>query len=481
MKRGFAGNHVPLFPAMLAGATPDQGEGSAITAEPQHTPDIEVPQPQDPTINLVADEATTISMEVEAEGATTTIPSLDAGLDSGNIHESPLRSHEAPIPEGHTSGSAEDSLKLKELSELVPKLELRIDHLEKELQETKQTLGSAVIKLVKKVKSLEVALKRKTKKVIVSNSEDEETESHGRIIRDIDDDPLVSLAKASMDESAADFNTPSNLGEAQEKDISPTTMEAARTLTQVTSEGLRTYKRRTKSTEKGKNINTGLDAKAAINTSSSQVKSGSSQVKSGSVNLNADKGQREGKAPMTIEEVQAIKKTKVQLEQERVGLEEDVRLQAQMDEEVAKQIHMDKMVAKRLQEEMDLSKKQKKRKDQRDLDKGISKKQKIIHVSESAEDVAKVASKEQEEDSETDKEEHTEAIDVTPIATKAHVVVNWKIFQQGQRIISREDLTELYRLLMQKYGLNRHENVNDRVLWSDLRTIFDPPLSEDAI
>ncbi|GJV41774.1 hypothetical protein Tco_1420214, partial [Tanacetum coccineum] len=125
--------------------------------------------------------------------------------------------------------------------------------------------------------------------------------------------------------------------EAQEKDISPTTMEAARTLAQVAFEGVRTYKRRTKLTDKGKNINTGLDDEAAINTSSSQVKPGSA-------NLNADKGQREGKAPITVEEVQDIKKTK---------------------------IHMDKMVAKRLQEEielsereMELSEKQKKRKEQ---------------------------------------------------------------------------------------------------------------------
>ncbi|GJT54409.1 hypothetical protein Tco_0989463 [Tanacetum coccineum] len=34
---------------------------------------------------------------------------------------------------------------------------------------------------------------------------------------------------------------------------------------------------------------------------------------------------------------------------------------------------------------------------------------------------------------------------------------------------------------MQKYGTNRPEDVYDRVLWSDLRTMFDPPLIEDAI
>ncbi|GJY09396.1 hypothetical protein Tco_0377581 [Tanacetum coccineum] len=45
----------------------------------------------------------------------------------------------------------------------------------------------------------------------------------------------------------------------------------------------------------------------------------------------------------------------------------------------------------------------------------------------------------------------------------------------------REDLIELYRLVMQKYGTNRPEDAYDRVLWSDLRTMFDPPLNEDAI
>ncbi|GKC61656.1 hypothetical protein Tco_1089254 [Tanacetum coccineum] len=46
---------------------------------------------------------------------------------------------------------------------------------------------------------------------------------------------------------------------------------------------------------------------------------------------------------------------------------------------------------------------------------------------------------------------------------------------------TREDLIELYRLVMQKYGTNMPEDVYDRVLWSDLRTMFDPPLNEDAI
>ncbi|GJZ53634.1 putative ribonuclease H-like domain-containing protein, partial [Tanacetum coccineum] len=82
---GYVGEHVPLLPAMLASVAEDQGEGSAIPAEPHHTPidpipstsqpsipsttepphsspprsidrqNTKVPQPQGPTITFVAD------------------------------------------------------------------------------------------------------------------------------------------------------------------------------------------------------------------------------------------------------------------------------------------------------------------------------------------------------------------------------------------------------------------------------------------
>ncbi|GKG16774.1 hypothetical protein Tco_0361731, partial [Tanacetum coccineum] len=79
-------------------------------------------------------------------------------------------SYEAPLPKGNTSGSAEDSVQLTELMVLVPKLVTRINSMEKELKDTKQTPGNAVLKLVKKLKTLETALKRKSKKVLISKS-----------------------------------------------------------------------------------------------------------------------------------------------------------------------------------------------------------------------------------------------------------------------------------------------------------------------
>ncbi|GKF70455.1 hypothetical protein Tco_0203512, partial [Tanacetum coccineum] len=204
-------------------------------------------------------------------------------------HYLPLGSYEAPLPEGNTSGSAEDSMQLKELMVLVLKLVNMIGSLEKELNETKQTLGNAMLKLVKKVKTLETALKRKSKKVLISESEGEESEDQGRKFQDINDDSLVSLVRESMKEKSTDFITPTKaLGEAQEE-ISPTILEAAKE----------------------------IHEKSKINTGIKEVSTGSTKIDSGTA---SKRGQREGKAPMVEEHIQATHKTKEQLRQEEAGL-----------------------------------------------------------------------------------------------------------------------------------------------------------------
>ncbi|GJY88829.1 hypothetical protein Tco_0503457 [Tanacetum coccineum] len=251
-------------------------------------------------------------------------------------------------------------MKLKELMEIVPKLESKIDSLEKDLKETKQTLG------------IEVALKRKTKQVVLSDSEDEETENRGRNIQDIDDDPLVSLVRDYMEEKEADFVTPTKVsasGEAQQKEISPTILEAAKTLSQVASKTVSTYKRRAMSTNKGKDISTGLDAEVELNTGSTELNTGSTPVSTPSIVQKVNvivpspvKGQREEKAPMPTEDVQATKRTKAQIQQEEVGLAEALRLQALQDEEAARQVYLDALLAKRISKEQELSEQQKKRK-----------------------------------------------------------------------------------------------------------------------
>ncbi|GKA94273.1 hypothetical protein Tco_0816311 [Tanacetum coccineum] len=157
-----------------------------------------------------------------------------------------------------------------------------------------------------------------------------------------------------MKEKEADFVTPTKASasvEAQEENISPTILEAAQTLSQVVSQSVSTYKRRAKSANKGKEISTGLDFFSATK----------ERLNSAKVEVNI-KDQREGKAPITTEDVQATQKTKAQIEQEKAGLVEAMRLQALQDEEVAIQVHLDALLAKRIQEEQELSEQQQKRK-----------------------------------------------------------------------------------------------------------------------
>ncbi|GJY64683.1 hypothetical protein Tco_0466143 [Tanacetum coccineum] len=253
---GFEGNHVPLLLAMLA---PAQGEGSAIPAGSQHTPTVsipstsqtpippltepsisspsritdrqapEIPQSQGPTPTSVVDEATTTSVEVDAEGAATTTAILDT------------------------------SVQLKELMELVPKLVLRINSLEKELTKTTQIFRNKVLTLKNRVKTLEVALKRKSKKVVLSKSEGEEADNSSK------------QGRKSHDDKSEDFITPSNSGEAQEQDISLTLLDATNTLTQVSSGGVSTY------TRKRRSVDTSMDyfSAAKERTKSEEVNTGS--------------------------------------------------------------------------------------------------------------------------------------------------------------------------------------------------------------
>ncbi|GKD84718.1 hypothetical protein Tco_1355872, partial [Tanacetum coccineum] len=59
-----------------------------------------------------------------------------------SYHMSPPPSHEPKI---QTSRTSEESEQLRNLLDLIPRLESRVESLEKELSDTKQTLGTAVL------------------------------------------------------------------------------------------------------------------------------------------------------------------------------------------------------------------------------------------------------------------------------------------------------------------------------------------------
>ncbi|GJX10523.1 hypothetical protein Tco_0200382 [Tanacetum coccineum] len=561
---------------------------------------------------------------------------------------SPRQETEVPQSQDptHPHVAEERTMTVDDLLQLVPKLITKVDSLETELKQTKLTMGKALVKLVKKVKKMEDVLKRRH--VVLPDSEDEDAEISSKQGRNLQEEGLDEMVRNMMKDKSEVFKTPIQSKTLGEEDISPTTLEVAKTLSKVASQ-------RSKSVDKGKRHKRIKESKGKdISTGFEEVNIGGLGVSTGSEPVSSSRGQREGKAPMIVEETQAPKRTKEQIQQEEASLAEAIRLQTLEEEETAKQVHLDALLAKRIEEE-ELTEQQKQRKAQvqfeaqhyteedwdairakleanaeltknvlgkelpeedfakkmvelvnqrkkffaeerakarrskpmtqsllrnymmnylknqgtwkltqlkklsfeevkeefdklvkqvesfvpinieatkaqlkrygEELQTEISKKQRI-DVSDTEEKVGKVKEEEPvkrvgkrkkqkarkgisidkspQGDSETDKEESVEAMNPTPLDTKSNIVANWKIFQQGERSIyqiirangadtvymsfgamlkdfTREDLIELYRLVMQKYGTNRPEDAYDRVLWSDLRTMFDPPLNEDAI
>ncbi|GJU72985.1 putative ribonuclease H-like domain-containing protein [Tanacetum coccineum] len=120
----------------------------------------------------------------------------------------------------------------------------------------------------------------KRRNVVLSNFEEEESEAQGRKSQD---DPLVSLVQGLVTPSKTTINTSR---EEQVEDISPTTLEAAKTLSRVAS-------------QKPKSIDKGRSGYAeGVNTSNIKVSTVSGQVSTNSIKKSIpfpDKGQREGK------------------------------------------------------------------------------------------------------------------------------------------------------------------------------------------
>ncbi|GKG35331.1 hypothetical protein Tco_0440485, partial [Tanacetum coccineum] len=130
----------------------DQGEGSAQPAEPHHTPIDPIPStsqspphslpypsppPHSPPHSPLQSPHQSPHQSPLQSPPYSSPHSPHQSQPYSRPHYSPPRSYEAPLPKGNTSGSAEDSMQLKELMVLVPTLVTRVTSLEKELKETK--------------------------------------------------------------------------------------------------------------------------------------------------------------------------------------------------------------------------------------------------------------------------------------------------------------------------------------------------------
>ncbi|GJV55573.1 hypothetical protein Tco_1456578 [Tanacetum coccineum] len=398
MKRGFRGAPRPLLPSMLLVATnPNAGQEHAAVAQsqpssstPQAPTPPPIPTPTPPPIPtptpppIPTPTPPPIPTPTPPPIPTPTPPPIPTPTSppppppetepttDEHIYEeqSPIHHHFSPSQE-----QAPSHMPMDDLLQAVPKLISRIDSLEMDLKQTKLTMGNAIVKLVKKVKKLEGFMKRRN--LVLTDSEEEEPEAQGRKSQD---DPLDSSVQGLVTPPTTKVNTS---GEEQVEEISPNTLEAAKTLSKVASlksrsiDKGRRYKRRKET--KGKKVVSSLDFQEEVDAGAEQVNTASAEqvntasgVNTGSTKLSTgneqvstvgqDKGQREGKAPMISEETP--KKSKEQILQEEASLAEAIRLDSLQKEEEAKQIHLDSLLAQRIAEEEELTEQQKKRKAQ---------------------------------------------------------------------------------------------------------------------
>ncbi|GJU57174.1 hypothetical protein Tco_1234940 [Tanacetum coccineum] len=87
---------------------------------------------------------------------------------------------------------------------------------------------------------------------------------------------------------------------------------------------------------------------------------------------------------------------------------------------------------------------------------------------------------EAEVDDEAEMKKHIEivlndevAIDAIPLVTKPPIIIDWKSSK-------KEDLETLWKLVKVKHGLTRPKEAYERVLWGDLKVMFEPDVESEV-
>ncbi|GJT58353.1 reverse transcriptase domain-containing protein [Tanacetum coccineum] len=368
--------------------------------------------------------------------------------------------------------------------------------------------------LVKKVKKLEGFMKRRN--LVLTDSEEEELEAQGRKSQD---DPQDSSVQGLVTPPTTKVNTS---GEEQVEEISPNTLEAAKTLSQE-----------------------GTDADAEqVNTPSAEQVNTASGVNTGSIKLNTslkklylvvmikdkkkkyfaeERAKAKRNKPMTQSQLKTYmmnylknqgtwKLTQLKkLSFEEVKEEFD-KLVKQIESFAPISFEATKASLKRFGEELQTKtpKRLKEDKDDEAKDDESTKKSGKRRKQMARKGMHTSVDKNDSEDSD-EVGEHEESntgtetpINPIPVAMKTPSVATYKIIKQGEKgvyqivrengtdivyinfgamlkSISRDDLTELYRIIMNRYRMDRPEDKLEKGFWKCLRIMFEEPLSTDSI
>ncbi|GKA20527.1 hypothetical protein Tco_0700516 [Tanacetum coccineum] len=294
ISKGHNGVDIPLFPIMLVQDPIFQDEGSTLPVESHHTP-TSAPSTSQPPTSQPSMQTTHVAEEAA------TMP------------------YDSPLPRVHSLGSDEGSMTLHELTVLCTTLSKKVESLESNLKQTKLTYGAAYTKLIMKVKKLENRIKssnarRRTRLIVLKDEGDlEDPSKQGRKIAQLDEDEGITLVQMGA-------QTQGRHEHDLEPDFKFTAPEEGRHKHDMEPDFEFTTAEEVYTIEKG------VSTTELISTAGASVST-----------VGASSAKDNGKAIM--EESETIQtKTKLQLEQERLGYEEALMLQAKIDEEERQRI-----------------------------------------------------------------------------------------------------------------------------------------------
>ncbi|GJY88130.1 hypothetical protein Tco_0502758 [Tanacetum coccineum] len=311
--KGFSGQVVDLFPNMLdaAASSPSRSTSSpSPTPSSSPTPEPSPTQPSPPHPS----------------------PSPHSQTQPGTDYHPPTP-HDSPLHAVHSHGSEEGSLKLQELMGLITTLSDRIGVLEADLSQTKKIYSSAYTKLILRVKKLESQIKvgkaRRHSRFVLSDTEvgEDDSSKQGRKFSNegFQDDEGVHEKASTETELFIQEVTPTEIIHEQEG--------SGKVSDEISTAG--------------KKKDTASEEVPPVSTAEVQVSTAGGTATYS--RRSAEKRKDKGKGIMTEEEPK--KKSKKELEQERLSYAEALRLEEQMNEEQRAQIARDAEIARQWEEE----------------------------------------------------------------------------------------------------------------------------------
>ncbi|GJU73446.1 hypothetical protein Tco_1264851 [Tanacetum coccineum] len=515
---------------------PQQGEGSVIPTDPQHTPtilnistsqpqktqtprefkimDTEIPQSSSP-MEHVADEFVHKERGDSLVRAATTTSSLEAEQDSGNITKTrskatlnepsslgtssgsgPRRQetmgdiiaqtrfenvsklfNDPLLARGNTLQSGEDSLKLNELMELCTNLQQWV----LDLETTKTTQANEIAILKRRVKKLE-------KKDRDEEDLGEDASKQGRRIHDTDADEDITLVNDDNEIFDVDALASEEVFVAeQSENVVKEVVDAAQT---ITTEEITLAKALADLKSIKFKVN-GLFSESLAKVKADYQLAQRLQAQEQEELTNEEKARlfvqfleqrRKHFAAKRAEEKRNIPPTRAQQRNIITELVEESSKKAETElEENLKKAEAEVMEgsSKRAGEELEQESIKKQKVDE---DKEIAELQSLMEFIPDEEEVA---------------------INVVPLATKPPSIVDWKIHKEGKKSyyqiiradgksqmyrvfsqmlksFSREYLEDLYKLVKAKYGSTRPVENLDLILYGDLKIMFKPHVEDQV-